>query len=31
MLITDNARNNLKALFKEQNAKNIRFYFAGYG
>jgi hypothetical protein len=31
MMITDDAREFLKVLFREQNAKNIRIYFAGYG
>jgi hypothetical protein len=31
MNITDQARDVLKQLFQEQDAKNIRVYFAGYG
>jgi hypothetical protein len=31
MNITDQAREVLKQLFQEQNTKNIRVYFAGFG
>jgi hypothetical protein len=31
MNITDQARVMLKQLFQENNAKNIRVYFAGFG
>lgn len=31
MMITDDAREFLKEIFREKNAKNIRIYFAGYG
>lgn len=31
MKITDGAREVLKKLFEEENAKNIRIIFAGYG
>lgn len=31
MNITDQARDFLKQLFEEHNAKNVRFYFAGFG
>jgi hypothetical protein len=31
MMITDDAREFLKEIFRDQNAKNIRIYFAGYG
>jgi iron-sulfur cluster insertion protein len=31
MNITDQARDVLKQVFQEQDAKNIRVYFAGYG
>jgi tRNA G46 methylase TrmB len=31
MMITDDAREFLKELFREQNTKNIRIFFAGYG
>jgi hypothetical protein len=29
--ITDQARDVLRQLFQEHDAKNIRVYFAGYG
>jgi hypothetical protein len=29
--ITDQARDVLKQVFKEHDAKNIRIYFAGFG
>jgi len=31
MNITDQARDVLKQMFEEHDAKNIRVYFAGYG
>jgi hypothetical protein len=31
MNITDQARDVLKQLFQENNANNIRVYFAGFG
>ena len=31
MQITDDARDVLKPLLQEKNAKGIRVYFAGYG
>jgi hypothetical protein len=31
MNITDQARDILKQLFQENDAKNIRVYFEGYG
>lgn len=31
MIITDQARDILIQMFQEQNAKNIRVFFAGYG
>ena len=31
MVITNEARELLKEMFQEQNAKNVRIYFAGYG
>jgi hypothetical protein len=31
MNITDQARDVLKQVFQEQDTKNIRVYFAGYG
>jgi hypothetical protein len=31
MIITDEARVELKKMFKEENAKNIRIFFDGFG
>lgn len=31
MIITDEARDKFKQMFKEENAKNIRIFFVGYG
>lgn len=31
MNVTDQARDVLKQLFQERDAKNIRVYFAGFG
>jgi uncharacterized protein YneR len=31
MIITDEARDVFKKMLEEENAKNIRIYFAGYG
>ncbi|NYE09692.1 Fe-S cluster assembly iron-binding protein IscA [Bacillus niacini] len=31
MIITDDARDEFKKMFKEENAKNIRIFFDGYG
>jgi hypothetical protein len=31
MNITDQARDLLKQVFKEENANNIRIFFEGYG
>ncbi|MDQ1147019.1 hypothetical protein QE429_003846 [Bacillus sp. SORGH_AS 510] len=31
MIITDQARDVLKQLFEDQDADNIRVYFAGFG
>jgi hypothetical protein len=31
MKITDEARDTLKQVFKEQSASGIRVYFAGFG
>lgn len=31
MKITDNARDELKRMFKEANANNIRVFFDGFG
>jgi Fe-S cluster assembly iron-binding protein IscA len=31
MIITDKARDELKQMFKEENAENIRIYFDGFG
>lgn len=31
MIITDNARNELRKMLEEQNASSIRIFFDGYG
>lgn len=31
MKITDEARDELKKMFEEENAKNIRIFFDGFG
>jgi hypothetical protein len=31
MIITDEARDEFKQMFKEENAKNIRIFFDGFG
>lgn len=31
MIITDAARDEILLMFKEENANNIRIFFAGYG
>lgn len=31
MIITDEARENLKQMFVEENAQNIRIYLEGFG
>jgi len=31
MIITDEARDEFKQMFREENAANIRLFFDGYG
>jgi hypothetical protein len=31
MVITDEARNVIEQMFKEENVKNIRIFFDGFG
>jgi Fe-S cluster assembly iron-binding protein IscA len=31
MIITDNARDELRKMLEEQNASSIRIFFDGYG
>jgi Fe-S cluster assembly iron-binding protein IscA len=31
MIITDEARDEFKQMFKEENAENIRIFFDGFG